>query len=260
MKKILLSVCALGALTFTSCTSEVDMFETIGTPKATIELNISNDKEMVTTRASQTVSDASNWYIKVGNDAQIKVSDLNGKTYTAGTYSMAVSNYSNINAAMPITGTGNAYYEGTKNVTLVKGNNEVTIDCGTAKNAKLTTKTAGLSGVNTITEVSINAKQGTSGDKRNYTFSEDGSAFFFAGEAINCTISYKYNETSKTINSNIAIVNAATEYKLTLAANDNGIITLSITYEDTFATGENTDITIDAATGNEVTTGGTTQN
>lgn len=254
MKKIILSVCALSAMVFTSCSNEVDMFETIGTPKATIELSISNDKEMVTTRGSQTVSDASNWYIKVGNDAQITVSELDNKTYKAGTeYTMVVSNYTDINAAMPITEAGNAYYEGTKTATLNKGTNTVTINCGTAKNAKLTTSTNGLSDVNTITEVSINAKQGTEGDKRNYTFSTDGSAFFFAGEAINCTISYKYNGTSKTINSNIATVDAATEYKLTLAANDNGIITLTITYDDTFAPGDNTNITIDAATGEEVT-------
>ena len=255
MKKILLSVCALGALTFTSCTSEVDMFETIGTPKATIELNISNDKEMVTTRASQTVSDASNWYITVGDQDQIRVSELASKTYSAGTeYKMVVSKYADINAAMPINEAGNAYYEGTETITLIKGNNAVTIDCGTAKNAKLTTNTTGLSDVDAITEVSINAKQGTEGDKRNYTFSTDGSAFFFADQAINCTISYKYNGISKTINSNITTVDPATEYKLTLAANDKGIITLTITYDDTFAIGENTNITIDAVSGDEVPT------
>ena len=250
MKKIILSVCALSAMVFTSCSNEVDMFETIGTPKATIELSISNDKEMVTTRGSQTVSDASNWYIKVGNDAQITVSELDNKTYKAGTeYTMVVSNYTDINAAMPITEAGNAYYEGTKTATLNKGTNTVTIECGTAKNAKLTTSINGLSDVNTITEVSINAKQGTEGNKRDYTFSTDGSAFFFAGEAI---ISYKYNGISKTINSNIATVDPATEYKLTLAANDKGIITLTITYDGTFAPGENTNITIDAVTGEEV--------
>ena len=55
MKKIMLSVCALSAMVFTSCSNEVDMFETIGTPKATIELNISNDNEMqVATRATVT--------------------------------------------------------------------------------------------------------------------------------------------------------------------------------------------------------------
>lgn len=63
MKKIIYSVCALGSLVFTSCSNEVDMFETIGTPKGTLNVNCTYDTDL-STRAEQN-ADAS-WVIKAG--------------------------------------------------------------------------------------------------------------------------------------------------------------------------------------------------
>ena len=93
MKKYLLTVvAALAAASFTSCTNEIDMFESLTSEKATIDLNITNDNVMFT-RAESNVSNTSSWYVKVGNNEQIQVSDLSTQKYAAGEYTIAVSNY-----------------------------------------------------------------------------------------------------------------------------------------------------------------------
>ena len=51
-KSILFASAVLATLAFTSCSNEVDMFEPIGSEKATIDLNITSD-DAVTTRAPQ---------------------------------------------------------------------------------------------------------------------------------------------------------------------------------------------------------------
>lgn len=249
-KKNLVFTCALAVILFTSCNNEVDMLKPISTAKATIELNISNDNDLTVTRASTTVADMANWKIQVGGST-IPVSDLTNKTYTAGTYDIKVCNYADLATAMPKSEPGNAYFEGTKQVTLKKGANTVEIDCGKAKNAKLTVNTTGAKDVSTITKMTIDATQS---DKRNYTFSQDGSAFFYAGEAINYTINYTYNGTQKTIsNHSIQTVAAATEYQLIISTNNNGKITLTVKCDNEFTQGDKTQVTIDAATGNQVT-------
>lgn len=249
-KKNLVFTCALAVTLFTSCNNEVDTLKPTSTAQATIELNISNDNDLMVTRASTTVTDMANWKIKVGSGSAISVSDLPNKTYTAGQYNIKVSNYADLAAAMPKNGAGNAYFEGTKQVTLQKGANTVEIDCSKAKNAKLTVNTAGTKDVPTITDMTINATQS---DKRNYTFSQDGSAFFYAAEVISYTISYKYNGTLKTISNSIPTVAAATEYQLIVSTNTNGKITLTVKCDNEFTQGGNTQVNIDAATGDKAT-------
>lgn len=249
-KKNLVFTYALAVILFTSCNNEVDMLKPISTAKATIELNISNDNDLTVTRASTTVADMANWQIQVGRGSTISVSNLTNKTYTAGTYDIKVCNYADLATAMPKSKAGNAYFEGTKQVTLKKGANAVEIDCGKAKNAKLTVNTTGAKDVSTITKMTIDATQS---DKRNYTFSQDGSAFFYAGEAINYTINYTYNDTQKTISDSIQTVAAATEYQLIISTNNNGKITLTVKCDNEFTPGGKTQVTIDAATGNQVT-------
>ena len=255
MKKIILSACALSAMFLTSCSNEVDMFETIGTPKATIELNISNDKEMqVATRATQQVSDNSTWFATLDTESQCKVSDLINRTYTPGSYNLTVSNYANLGEALKAyEGAGDMYFEGAKSINLEKGTNTITMDCGTAKNAKLTVNWSGTSGVTGLKMTNVKAKQ-TSRDEYTYNSAgTDQSAYFKADEDITCTINYIYNNESKTLNKTFSSPAAATEYKLNVSANTNGTITtITINYDKDFANGGGTSITIDAATGNKI--------
>lgn len=255
MKKIILSACALSAMFLTSCSNEVDMFETIGTPKATIELNISNDKEMqVATRASDKVADNSTWYATLGNNPQCKVSDLINKPYTPGSYNLKVSNYANLGEALKAyEGAGDMYFEGAKSINLEKGTNTITVDCGTAQNSKLTVNWSGTSGVQGLSMTNVEASQPS---RTKYTYSNassNQSAYFKAGEDITCTINYTYNTVSKTLNKTFSSPAAATEYKLNVSANNKGTITtITINYDDAFTTGSTESITINAATGEEV--------
>ncbi len=255
MKKIILSACALSAMVLTSCSNEVDMFETIGTPKATIELNISNDKEMqVATRATQQVSDNSTWFATLGNNPQCKVSDLINQTYTPKDYSLTVSNYKDLNAALASNnGAGDMFFTKTQQITLKKGTNTITMDCGTAQNSKLTVNWSGTSGVQGLSMTNVEASQPS---RTKYTYSNassNQSAYFKAGEDITCTINYTYNTVSKTLNKTFSSPAAATEYKLNVSANNKGTITtITINYDDAFTTGSTESITINAATGEEV--------
>ena len=258
MKKIILSVCALSAMFLTSCSNEVDMFETIGTPKATIELNISNDKEMqVATRATVPSEEYKTWYAKLGDDAQCTVNQLITKTYTEGNYSLQVSNYQNLNAALESHGgAGDMFFETTEeNVTLKKGTNTINVECGKAKNSKLTVNWSRTSGVSGLTMNNVKARQTNRNEYTYYGADTNQSAYFIAGEDITCTINYIYNNESKTLNKTFSSPAAATEYKLNVSANSNGAITtITINYDDAFTPGSTESVTIDAATGAEVAT------
>ena len=83
-------VAAIVAAGFTSCNNEVDMFQPIGSEKATINLNITNDNVMIT-RSESDVPNTSSWYITVGTNNQIQVSDLSNQKYTAGTYNIDIN-------------------------------------------------------------------------------------------------------------------------------------------------------------------------
>lgn len=249
MKK-LFTLIATAALVLGSCTSEKpEWAEGTIQDKATINLSITNDDAMVITRAPQT-ADNSTWYAKVGSEAMAAASSVIGKAYTPGEYTITVANFATEAAAYE--GAGSAYYTADKSVTLAKGTNTVSIECGTAKNSKLTIDWTGTTGISGLTMSSITANQAAKERSYSYT-SEEGSAFFYAGTNITYTIAYKYNGADKQIDGNIAAPAAATEYKLNVSANSNGsITTLTITYDDAFAAGETTTITIDAATGAKV--------
>lgn len=251
MKKIFKYACAAVAatLSFTSCSNEVDMFEKAG-KTAKIDLNITNDNAMVT-RAPQTATNE-NWFAKVGTEDWAAASSIIGKTYTPNTYTIVVGNYqSEANALAANNGAGDAYYTKSESVTLVKGTNSISIDCGKAQNSKVTVDWSGTDNVAGLSMNSVEAVQGT----RTYTYSANGAAFFSAGVDVVCTIKYTYNGVSKTITKTITAPTAATNYALNIGANENGTITtLTITYDNEMNNGTATSTTIDAATGNEVPT------
>ena len=251
MKKYLMTVvAALAAASFTSCSNEMDMFDPISSEKATIDLNITND-DAVVTRAEQTASKA-DWWAKMGS-TWAKASTLEGKTYTPGDYTIQVGNYqSEADAMEGNSGAGDAYYTLEKEVTLVKGTNTVTFPCGKAKNGKVTVDWSGTAGIAGLAMTSVVAEQ--TSKSRTYTFTGNGTAYFYAGVDIVSTINYTYNNQPKSIVKTIAKPAAATQYAFNVSANSNGTITtLTITYDDEFGTGGTTSTTIDAATGAEAT-------
>ena len=73
-----------------------------------------------------------------------------------------------------------------------------------------------------------------------------------ATEQVSYTLKYKYNGTDKLNSGVITMKGAATENIITVSANDNGLISVTIKYDDAFGNGNSSTITIDAATGNEV--------
>ena len=246
MKKRLFYVAAL-AVASTSCTNDAEVEPGL----ATINLSITSDNDMtVHTRAPQT-ADKSVWYAQVGDESQIHVDELVGKTYQPGEKTIKVSSHTSLDAALQANeGAGEAYYEASQNVNLVAGVNSINFNCGTAKNSKVSVDWSGANGVAGLTMTNVVATQTGRGD---YTYATSRtSAFFKTADDITCTINYNYNGSDKSITKTIATPAAATEYKLMITANTNGsITTITITYEDAFEEGNTPSVTIDAATGDE---------
>lgn len=235
------------AVALTSCTNDAEVEPGL----ATINLSITSDNDMtVHTRAPQN-ADKSVWYAQVGDEEQIHVNELVGKTYQPSEKTIKVSSHTNLDAALQAKeGAGEAYYEASQNVKLEAGVNNISFSCGTAKNSKVSVDWSGANGVAGLSMTNVVATQT---GRTAYTYATSGtSAFFKTAADITCTINYNYNGSDKTISKTIKTPVEATEYKLMITANDNGsITTITITYEDTFAEGSTTSVTIDAATGAE---------
>jgi len=247
MKKYLMTVvAALAAASFTSCTNEIDMFESLTSEKATIDLNITNDNVMFT-RAESNVSNTSSWYVKVGNNEQIQVSALSSQKYAAGDYNITVSNYATEAAAISAN---QAYYSGSVAKTLVKGSNSVTVACGRAKNCRVMADLAGLADFSAISEAKLTVSQSEAPNRVLSTESTTGYFYAGTGKTINYDLDYKYNGTAATtLHGSIADPAAATEYQVKVVTNSNGTITLTVSYDTEFDEHTVETITIDAATG-----------
>ena len=254
MKKYLMTVvAALAAASFTSCTNEIDMFESLTSEKATIDLNITND-DAVVTRAIQNAT-TSAWWAKMYENEWAYANTLEKQTYTTGNHTIQVGNFKSQAEAMPNGEAGSAYYTLTKSVNFVKGTNTVEFACGTAKNGKVTVDWSGTADVAGLTMTSVAASQVATENTpaRTYTYTAGGDAYFYAGAEVTFTINYTYNSVAKTITKKITPA-AATQYAFNVSANSNGTITtLSITYDDGMTNGAATTTTIDAATGAEAT-------
>lgn len=247
MKKYLMTVvAALAAASFTSCTNEIDMFESLTSEKATIDLNITNDNVMFT-RAESNVPNTSSWYVKVGNNNQIQVSALSTQKYAAGEYTIAVSNYATEAAAITAN---DAYYSGSVSQELKKGSNNVTVACGKAKNCRVMADLAGLADFSAITEAKLTVSQSEAPNRVLNTESTTGYFYAGTGKTINYDLDYKYNDkAAATLSGSIANPAAAKEYQVKVTTNTNGTITLTVTYDTEFTTETAETITIDAATG-----------
>ncbi len=257
MKKTIISMCAvLTAAAFTACSNEVDMFQPIGTGSATIDLNVSNNDEIsVGTRAEgdKTVTDLASWTAVVTKEESsetIKASEVGSKKFQANDeVTVKVSNYASLAAAMPESEAGDAYYEGSATKQLSKGANEMTIECGKAKNCRVK---ATWTNTTDLTITGISTTQSGENTSRSYAFSESGkTAYYYADAEISYTVNYTFKSVTKTVTKTISTPAAATEYGLNVVSNENGSITLTVTYNDEFAAGGTTTTTIDAVTGEE---------
>lgn len=285
MKKYLMTVvAALAAASFTSCSNEMDMFDPISSDKATIDLNVSNDIQMAT-RSSE-IDNYSEWFVKV--TPKIVESTAAGKTTTAqtwfaanligsksflpGGYSIEVSNYEDEADAYPSTNAnGYPYYVGSLDKVLLRGPNSVVIDCGQAKNCRVKADLSALSSVTTIVPSSPNVTLTQEGRGVTSTNTAgvncpalyDGEiGYFMAGTDITYQLNYSY-KSDPTSNDAAILKHSATvtikspaehtEYQIVATSNSNGTITLKIMLNGDFEPSVQPSITIDAASGNQVT-------
>ena len=245
MKKTFLFA-ALAALSMVSCMNEEFPMLTPTKGYGYINVNVSNEpleENVAQTRA--TVADYKTWVVTAGDIDLTKDNKV-----PAGTYTVTAKSHTNMDAALALEDKwGVAYYEGSaENVVVAAGGTATAeINCGKAKNGRITTS---FNLAEVFTDVSITVG-------RNLTFNKDNEtnkAYFAPGE-VSYTLKYKYKGSEEKSISRAVTVAAGTEHIISVSSNSNGTITVNITYDDTFADGDDQNINFDAATGNEVTSG-----
>lgn len=241
MKKTFFAI-ALAMVGLSSCTNEVlNDVDAMGT----IVLSVSNDEQV--TRAAKAVADLNGWTIKA-NDGKENISLTTASTKVkAGTYDITAKSHTDEDAALADnSGWGAAYYEGSTSGVVVEAGKTVTatVDCGKARNARLKVQ---FSLISNFTEYSLTAAN------RNRVFDASNSstalAYYGANEVVNYTLTYKYNGAEKTKSGSITMNGAATENIISISSNDNGTISVTVNYDDTFSQGNKEDLEFDAATG-----------
>ena len=236
MKKTFLFA-ALAALSVVSCTN--NELPEVEPGYGYINVNVSNEpleENVAQTRA--TVADYKTWVVTAGN---IDLTEDN--KVPAGTYTVTAKSHTNMDAALE--GWGEAYYEGSaKNIVVAAGQTATAeISCGKAKNGRITTS-FNLAAV--FTDVSITVDRNLTFRKEN----ENQKAYFAPGD-VSYTLKYKYNGSEEKSIAKAVTVAAGTEHIISVSSNSNGTITVNITYDDTFADGDDQNINFDAATGNQ---------
>lgn len=244
MKKTIFSIMAL-AMAMVSCTNEV-LTDVDG--YGTIVLSVNNDETV--TRSAKAVADLNVWIVKANNGSEnISLTTASTKV-KAGTYDITAKSHTDEAAALADNdGWGAAYYEGSTSGVVVEAGKTVpvTVDCDKAKNARLKVQ---FSLISNFTEYSLTAAN------RNRVFDASNSstalAYYGATEKVDYTLTYKYNGAEKTKSGSITMKGAATENIISISSNDNGTISVTVNYDDTFGTGNSENLEFDAATGDEV--------
>ena len=246
MKKTIFSIMAL-AMAMVSCTNEV-LTDVDG--YGTIVLSVNNDETV--TRSAKAVADLNGWIVKANNGSEnISLTTASTKV-KAGTYAITAKSHTDEAAALADnSGWGAAYYEGSTSGVVVEAGQPANaiVNCGTAKNARLKVQ---FSLISNFTEYSLTALT----EDRTLVFNSENAAsalaYYAATEEVEYTLSYKYNNTPKEITGTITMKGAATENIISIASNDNGTISVTVNYDDTFGTGNSENLEFDAATGDEV--------
>lgn len=252
MKKFF--VCALAALSLTACVNEDGL---LSESKGYINLNVNTEESVNVTRGT-VPSTATDWYVKVNSDAAITVAELASKAYTASTENtLTAYNYVDMAAALGANdGRGAAYWTGTSSQFAIEAGKSanVTVNCGAAKNAAFAVEfdKSFTDIVKADYSVTVTSNErAIVYDKSNATdgYFEPTTDNIKASYSISATIS----ATEKPINvtKNNIVLAAGTKTTLTIKANTNGTISLTINYNE-MTDADAQDITIDAATGEEV--------
>ena len=241
MKKTFFAI-ALAMVGLSSCTNEV---LTDVDAMGTIVLSVSNDEQV--TRAAKAVADLNGWTVKANNGSEnISLTTASTKV-KAGTYDITAKSHTDEAAALADnSGWGAAYYEGSTSDVVVEAGKTVpaTVDCGKAQNARLKVQ---FSLISNFTEYSLTANRNRVFDKSN---SSTALAYYAATEEVTYTLKYKYNGGEfKTKTGTITMKGAATENIISISSNDNGTISVTVNYDDTFSEGNKEDLEFDAATG-----------
>lgn len=247
MKKTLLAIMALG-MTMTSCMN--DEF-----PNAArygyINLNVSNDP-IVETRA--TVTNLSEWTVVVTKGTETKFAGKADKlveqSFTSGTdYSLTVYNCTEEES---VASYGKGRWEGRteSNFTVSQGDaTPITINCGTAKNAKVGATfnlTDNFSNFNIVLDPT----------ERNLTIENATTYAFFPAGELSFNFTYDYTNpsgvttTGKNIDGTINCV-AGKLHLINIQSDNSGTITLTINYDD-FTQGDGVNLQFNAATGEKI--------
>ena len=246
MKKNFLPIIAL-ALSATACVSDADL--DVADNKGYINVSVSADNSMET-RAVQTVSDFSGWTVKVGETA------WTGSTqgFSAGTYTVTAMNYNDVAAALEANNSyGAAWYTGTQESVQITAGQQtsVTIQCGKAKNARVRAELA--DNMPSISDVQIKVYKTGDSSRQPVLSTTNTTAYFEASTEISYEISYQYNGGSKTLSPQTLTLGAAGyENVISIKSNQNGSISITVTYDGEFTSNGTNTITIDAATGEQV--------
>lgn len=256
MKKALTLIAVLA--TVCSCGKKIAEVEN---GVAYLDLGLSQNDEVNITKAGvTTVTDYSKWTVvvtKVDNSSVAYnglASELMGTAIAPGDYKIEVYNYADDTAAAKAeSGFGAArYYGKIENKTLNAGVNSVNIACGTAQNARFkVTFNDSFKGI-----CSDDYSLTTSADPVTIVFNKNTAgqlAYRAAESTVNAKLYYTYNGEAKNPDVSFTMGAAATEKNVIITANNNGTISISISYDDTFTNADDTTITIDAATGEVAT-------
>ena len=253
MKKTFLFA-ALAALSMVSCMNEE--FPTLTPTKGYgyINVNVSNDVEMKT-RAGEDESSEPAWILKLGEE----VLEEKTKKFAAGNYTVSAASHESVDAALALDNNyGVPYYFGEEDFELLAGQTKnITIDCGRAKNSKLSLITTGLNS-SVFSNVTLYAQKGD----RYLTTNGIKSIFYKKGTNVSYYITYDYttiNENGVSSTNtvtlknneqdfNISIAAPGTDYQIILTSTTNGTIIVSVSYDETFDE-VGTSVELDAATG-----------
>jgi len=260
MKKILLCAVASTAMfTLASCVSEDinPAQQKAAGEYGYINLNVTNDQEFMTRANADNT-----WTLKLGGKATktLTVGTLSQESLEAGDYTVEVYNYETEALALAANENyGAAWYTGdlgitdtSKKVTVTKGETtNATLEMGKAKNVKfkLESSVPASAAVNITVTGNSSSRALTFNKAANGEFNHT-EAFFSANEQVTIGLTYNSVELGASVTKTLSMAGAGTENKLVLSTNDNGKISLTITYDETFSEGNTISYEFDAATGN----------
>lgn len=255
-KSILFASAAIAALAFTSCSNEVDMFQSVQSEKGYIALNVDATEPISVSATRGTVSaSATDWYVKLNNGSQMTVASIAGKAFNASTNNtLTVYNYTSMETALATnSGRGAAYWTGTSASFDIEAGKtaNVSVNCGTAKNAAFSVVFNSTFTAVAATGYKVTASTGSGDAKRSLVFDASNSttAYYESG-TLTYTLEASVNGKNVEVSKDVTLT-AGTNTQLTVKSNTNGTINLTITYTD-FTTDTTNEVTIDAATGAEV--------